>query len=128
LSQKNVEIVLAFHDALCRGDHTGASALLAPDVAYKVAQEGFVHGPDAVRAVWERWESDWEDLEEITEEVIDAGNHVVVVVRYTGRGRRSGIEVADRFFHVYTVRNGKIVHKVELTKRSEALEAAGLSE
>jgi ketosteroid isomerase-like protein len=128
MSHENVEIVREFHEALRRGDHTGALALLAPDVAYKVAQEEMVHGPDAVRAVWERWESDWEGLEEITEETIDAGDHVILGVRYRGRGRRSGIEIGDCFFNVYTLRNGKIVRKVELTERSQALEAAGLPE
>jgi ketosteroid isomerase-like protein len=128
MSQENVEIVRKFHEALRRGDHTDALALLAPVVAYKVAQEGMVHGPDAVLDVWERWESDWEDLEETTEELIDAGDHVILGVRYLARGRRSGIEVGDRFFNVYTLRNGKIVRKIEVTERSQALEAAGLSE
>jgi ketosteroid isomerase-like protein len=128
MSQENVEIVRRFHDALRRGDHADALGFLAPDVAYKVAQEGVVHGPDAVRAVWERWESDWEDLEETTEELIDAGDHVILGVRFVGRGRRSGIEIGDRFFNVYTLRDGKIVRKVELTERSQALEAVGMSE
>jgi ketosteroid isomerase-like protein len=128
MSQENVEVVSRFHDALRSGDHAAALALLAADVAYKVAQERVAHGPDAVGAVWERWESDWEGLEEITEEVIDAGDHIVVGVRHSGRGRRSGVDVVYRSFHIYTVRDGRIVRKLELAERSEALEAAGLSE
>ena len=62
------------------------------------------------------------------EEFIDAGAHVVVTTYEAGRGRVSGIEIDGRFFNVYTLRNGKIVHKVEFTERSKALEAAGLSE
>ena len=36
--------------------------------------------------------------------------------------------IADRFFHVYSLHDGKIVRKVEFTQRSEALEAVGLSD
>jgi uncharacterized protein len=128
MSRENVKIVRRCFDAWGRGDHAEALAPLAPDVVWKVAQEAPAHGPDEVRSVWERWEADWEELEETPEEFIDAGDHVVVTVHYKGRGRGSGIEIAGRTFHVYTFRDGKIVRKIELTERSEALEAAGLSE
>jgi ketosteroid isomerase-like protein len=60
--------------------------------------------------------ADWEELEETPEAFIDAGEHLFVTVHHKGRG--SGIEIADRTFHVYTFRDGKIVRKVELTERS----------
>jgi ketosteroid isomerase-like protein len=49
-------------------------------------------------------------------------------VHESGRGQGSGIEIDGRYFNVLTVRNGKIVRKVEFTQRSDALEAAGLRE
>jgi ketosteroid isomerase-like protein len=70
----------------------------------------------------------WDDIETIPEEFIDAGDQVFVTVRYTGRGRSSGIEFDTRAFEVLTVRDGKIVDKLEFLERSEALEAAGLRE
>lgn len=51
-----------------------------------------------------------------------------MTVHYKGVGRGSGIEIADRYFHVFTFCDGKIIRIVELTDRSETLEAAGLSE
>jgi ketosteroid isomerase-like protein len=60
--------------------------------------------------------------------VIDAGNKVVVALRYRGRGRLSGVEVNDRQFEVHTFRDGRYVHKVDFREQAEALEAAGLSE
>ncbi len=128
MSQENVEIVRRCFDAWNRRDHVDVLEFLAPDVVWKVAQEGPAYGPDAVRRVWERWEADWETLEETPEEFIDAGDHVAVTVHYKGRGRGSGIEISDRYFHVYTFRDGKIVRKLETGERSEALEAVGLSE
>jgi uncharacterized protein len=128
MSQENVEIVRRCFEAWARGDHAAALEFLAPDVVWKVAQEGPANGPDAVQSVWQRWEADWDVLEEIPEEFIDAGDHVLVTVHHKGRGRGSGIEIAGRTFHVYTFRDGKIVRKLEVTDRSEALEAAGLRE
>ncbi len=95
---------------------------------YKVGQEGPAHGPDAVRAIWERWENEWEAFEMTHEEFIDAGEQIIVITHESGRGRGSGIEIDGRFFNVFTLRDREIVHKVEFTERSEALEAAGLSE
>ena len=128
MSQENVEVVRRFFEAIRRGDLAAALACLAPDVEYEVGQELPMRGRDAVRAMWERWGSDWENYKLLPEEFIDAGDHVVVTVRCSGRGRGSGVEVDDRTFDVYTVRDGKCVRKLEFKVRSEALEAAGLSE
>jgi ketosteroid isomerase-like protein len=129
MSQENLEIVRMFYESIRRDDYSAALAYLAPDVVYRVLQEGPAHGPDAVRAMWERWESDWEEgAETIAEEFIDAGDRVLVTVHESGRGRGSGIEVDARLFNVFTLRDGEIVHKVEFTERSEAREAAGLRE
>ena len=47
--------------------------------------------------------------------------------REMGPGRASKIEVDELVFNGFTVREGKIVRKVEFMDRAEALEAAGLS-
>ena len=72
---------------------------------------------------------DWEDGgKTIAEEFIDAGDRVVRHVDESGRGRASGIEVGFRAFRRSTVGDGMVVHKREFAERSDALEAAGLSE
>jgi ketosteroid isomerase-like protein len=128
MSQENVEAVRRSIKAYRRGDYAGASAYLAPDVVWSVGQERPAHGPAAVREMWKRWDGEWDELETIIEEVVDAGDKVLVAVRYGGRGRVSGVEVNDRQFEVHTFRDGRCVHKVDFRERAEALEAAGLSE
>ena len=49
---------------------------------------------------------------------------MIGVVRSRGRGRPSGIEVADLFFPVFTFRDGKIVRFEEFSTRDQALAAA----
>jgi ketosteroid isomerase-like protein len=128
MSQENVEIVRKFYEAILRGDHAAALACLAPDVVFAVTQEGTVQGREAVRAMWERWEADWEEVTPVAEEFIDVGDQVVVTIHEWGRGRGSGIKVDARFFNVFTIRDGQVVRKVEYAERANALEAAGLRE
>jgi ketosteroid isomerase-like protein len=128
MSQHNVDVIRETFEAYNRGDYSGASAWLAPDVVWEVGQELPAHGPAAVRRMWERWDSDWEELETVPEEFIDTGDNVFVAVHYRARGKSSGVEVDDRLFDVYTLRHGKCVRKREFRDRSEALEAAGLRE
>jgi ketosteroid isomerase-like protein len=125
MSQENVEIVRRCFDDYRRGAPDAALAWLAPDVVWEVGQELPARGPGAVRELWERWESDWEALEMVREEFIDAGDRVFVTVHYSGRGRGSRVPFDDRLFDVYTLREGKIIRKREFRDRSEALEAAG---
>jgi ketosteroid isomerase-like protein len=62
------------------------------------------------------------------EDLIDAGDQVVSVMRMRGRGNETGIELAMRYFMVSTVQEGKVVRAVEYLERAEALEAVGLRE
>jgi ketosteroid isomerase-like protein len=126
MSEENVEVVRSFTEAYLRGDHVSAVSYLAPDVVYEVGQELPVRRPDELLATWKRWEAEWARIELTPEEYIDAGDQVVVAVRYSGRGRASGIELEDRLFEVHTLRDGKVTRKREFKTRSEALEAAGL--
>ena len=77
--------------------------------------------------MWERWASSWEEIETIPEEFIEAGEHVIVAVHYSGRSRQRD-RVRCPHLDVYTLRDGLCVRKLEFNERSRALEAAGLSE
>jgi ketosteroid isomerase-like protein len=61
-------------------------------------------------------------------EFFDAGDRVVVFARAVGKGKASGLEVAQDEAHVWTVRDGKLQLCVSYVDRAEALRAAGLSE
>jgi hypothetical protein len=66
--------------------------------------DGPTHGPAAVRRMWKRWNSEWEELDMVDEEFIDARDNVVVVMHYWGRGRLSGVAVEEREFEVHAFR------------------------
>jgi ketosteroid isomerase-like protein len=65
------------------------------------------------------------DIEEITEAGED---RLVVVVRVTGRGKGSGANVEQRNGQVWTFAGGKIARVDSYMSRTEAFDAAGLSE
>ena len=62
------------------------------------------------------------------EEVFDAGDQVVTVVRQRAKAKHGGPEVVMRFGQVWTVRDGLAARMDMYADREDALEAAGLSE
>jgi ketosteroid isomerase-like protein len=71
----------------------------------------------------------WGDFVMEPREFIDGGDQVVIaVIDMTGRGKGSGAPLDAQAFFVYEVRDGRIVRDRAFTSRSEAREAAGLSE
>ena len=59
------------------------------------------------------------------EEFIDAGDKLVVPVRFGGQARHTGIELEFTFVHVWTMRDGKSIRMDVFETRREALEAVG---
>ena len=72
-----------------------------------------MRGHERMRRYWnELWET-WDGIRLDPIEVFDVGDgRYVVDVRLWGKGRRSGVEVDQRFAFVYTIRpeDEKIVH------------------
>ena len=78
------------------------------------------------------WLADWldsfEDWSLDIEEVFDAGDRVVTIVRQHGKAKHGGPEVEMRFAQVWTIRDGLGARMEMYADRDEALEAAGLRE
>jgi ketosteroid isomerase-like protein len=129
MSEENVEIVRRAFQYLVSG--RGGSEVLAsfdPDVVMKPVETGATYGVNAIRDNFERWQSTFDELSVTVEGMIDAGDRVVHSAHWRGRGRGSGIKVDACYHEVYMLRDGKIIRVDEYTERTEALEAAGLSE
>ncbi len=85
-------------------------------------------GPAEI-AAWMRVQlAHLETLTVAAQELIEAGDSVVVAVHRQAIGETSGTPVEDHHFHVWTFR-GPIATRLEfIAGRAEALEAAGLRE
>ncbi len=86
------------------------------------------HGPAEVREFLREWSDAFDDFSFQAEEMVDAGDSVVVRVHQRGRGKETGAQVESDAWQVFALRNGKIVHCRGYETKAQALEAAGLSE
>ena len=131
MSQENVEIVRRITDAYVAGDFETALSLIDPDVEVDISMrpDGRGHrGHEGLIEALRTWTGTWEAYRVEIEELIDAGEHVVVIDRQSGRGKASGMPLQQSFAAVYTVRNGRVIRIAWFTNRAQALEAAGLTE
>ena len=105
-----------------------------PEVEYgssviaSIDGRGEYRGYRGVRRFVKEYFEDWEYFRLEPREYIDAGSKVAVVMRATGRGRGSGVQVERDLAHVWTFRRGRAIRHQSLGSRAEALEAAGLRE
>ena len=133
MSQENVEIVRRAYAAYDEGGLDAIAEFWHPDINYRAAEGalddvGLMEGPEALRDYYRQWEETFDGMRIEVEELIDAGDQVVAVVRGFARMKESDAEVDIRYAVVFTARDGKVATGREYWTREEALEAAGLSE
>jgi ketosteroid isomerase-like protein len=131
MSRENVELVRQAAAAFAAGDMEDAATLLDPRVElYPPAEDPDVKpvyiGPEGARIWLENWLEAWEEFEFRLDEVIDAGDRVVVVFSQRGRGKTSGVEIENQLAAVATLREGKVVRAAVYLDIDEALEVAGI--
>jgi ketosteroid isomerase-like protein len=86
------------------------------------------YGPDGVMEFFRDWVGAFEAWGYEAEEFIDAADATVVRIHQWGRGKGSGATVENRFWQVWTIRDGKIIRCTHHLQKADALRAAGLRE
>jgi ketosteroid isomerase-like protein len=129
MSSKNVEILRRTLERM--GSEPEAFwAILDPEVEWDQTQQlpdaEVVRGYDAVRDATHRWLGTFDDYSRDLEELIDAGDDVITVLRLRGKGKGGGAPIEGRVAQVWTFRDGKVVRYRDFPKREDALKAAGL--
>jgi ketosteroid isomerase-like protein len=134
MSQQDVEIVRGVLDGFSHSDRERVEPLLHPDLEWRSVVGPLlgvetISGRDAMlRFAFEEIPDAIENQHVEVEELKDLGEgRVLVVARYVGRGRRSGIELDQRIASLHRLNEGMIVSVGDYSTREEALEAAGLS-
>jgi ketosteroid isomerase-like protein len=133
MSQENVEIVQRVYEGVTARLEVPQelfdpdSELDQKDVPLDAIE--VIHGLEAAQeSMREYWEM-FEDFHIELIEVLHADEQqVVTAVQDGGRMKGNDAEVWNRFFHVWTFGDGKIVRLSIHTDKNRALEAAGLSE
>ena len=133
MSQENVERIRGVYEAIARRDLGAIVALIeayppAPGFEFESGLTGQVYrGTQAVlNLVTDLWETVGAVPE--MEEIIDAGDRVILVLRVSGRGMRSGVPVTQQMGVVWTYDRETLVGGKSFASRTAALEAVGLRE
>jgi ketosteroid isomerase-like protein len=124
--QAGVKLVREIIEALNRGDVDGMLERMHPDFEWRPleaspAAGGVYRGHEQVRGYVEDWLGTFDDLRLDLEDPTEVANRVVVVVRGHGRGRGSGLELANHFCQVWTLRGGAAAGMEEYATRAQAL-------
>jgi ketosteroid isomerase-like protein len=141
MSEENVQIVRDLTERFKQRDHERAFHFYDEEIEWDSTPMGdgdalpgdlvgVFHGHDGVRTFWRRWLSSWTDLQFEVEDVLDAGDEVVLLIRnQRQQGRLSGVPTeVPPFGMLFTFRDGKVVRLRQFPSRESALEAAGLTE
>jgi ketosteroid isomerase-like protein len=130
MSEENVELARKSIELWNRGDFDALYDLGDEHMVLRAAEgwpERVHYGRDAaITAAEELVETVGHDS--VIEDLVDAGDSVVLRIRQHYSGERSGIKGDLEFSQVLTFRKGKVVMAEYFWDHQEALDAAGLSE
>ena len=131
MSQENVEMVRAAYEAMSRDDWDAVFEAADPDFELVPPDQSPISAP--VRGVEEvrAWYTDQQetvgDLSVEVEELIEAGELIVALIRLRIRPHGADADFELRIAHLWTLRDGKLIRCEVFPEREKALEAAGLS-
>jgi len=131
MSQENVEIVRRAYE---RFSVTGVlrPEIYDPDFVWDMSmfhgwpEKQTYPGIEGAAEFLGNWIDAWEEWELRVEELRDAGDRVVAIVRQTGRAKATGLPTEMQFAQVWTLRGGKQTRMEMYASPAAALEAVGL--
>lgn len=130
MSVDNVELVRNIYGVWEREGSPVGSGLLDPEIEWvnppDAIERGTRQGLDSFGVAAESVSDMFEGLRVEIDEMLDAGDQVVVLATLRGRGRGSGADVERRQGYVWTLRDGRVTRFQWFNSADEALRAAGL--
>jgi len=132
MSQKNVELVRAAYEWGNRTRELDLADVIHPNFEWHTRVDlpdaGSRKGHEGLVRLRAEWTEAFEDFHVELDELIDAGDCVIVVSRLCGRPRDGSHELDLRETQVWKLLDGKAVEVRAYLTRTEALEAVGLAE
>lgn len=115
MSKENVAIIKGVYEAFGRGDVPAVLGAMSPGIVWNEA-ENFPYadrnpygGPQAVlEGVFGRILGDFDGFAVVPEEILDAGDTVIMLGRYTGTNKATGKAMRPQAVHVWRIKDGKI--------------------
>lgn len=132
MSRENVDLIRAVYEAFSTGDVPAVLSMMSPDIVWNEA-ENFPYadgnpytGPEAVLSgVFGRLGGDWDGFAALPEEFLDAGDTIVVLGRYRGTFKSTGMTMDAQMAHVWRVADGKVAAFQQYTDTLQAARVTG---
>jgi ketosteroid isomerase-like protein len=133
MASENLDLVRSIFAAWERGDYSSAEwahpeiefvMLDGPDEGRWTGLAAMAEGTRDRLSLWEEYRVEVEEYRELD------GERVLVLIRRSGRGKRSGVEMGQMRMqgaHVFHVRDGKVTRFVDYADRERALADLGLA-
>lgn len=125
MSSELVQLVEKGYEAWNSGDRGWVLDHMSEDIEWVTPPDdpdpGTYRGYQGVEEYWSQWRAAVGQLNFQVEEMLDAGDSVVVVARRQGRGEHSGLQVSDRVIQVFEFDGDQCVRVREYYDRDAAL-------
>ena len=133
MSNDNVIVVQGIYDGFAAGDIPAVLSRMSPDIVWNEA-ENFPYadgnpyvGPDAiVKGVFARLGGEWNGFTVALEDILDAGDTIIALGRYTGAYKATGKPIRAQFAHVWNIADGKAVRFQQYTDTLQVARAVGI--
>lgn len=126
MSEENVELVRTALASYNRGEVDALIEINHPEVEYVTLLMGNHQGKEAIRRLMVENRETLSGYRLEPEELIDAGEQVVAVVRLGGAGRVSQIALGDAIAFLITIKDGLVLRLESFSSREDALDAAAI--
>jgi ketosteroid isomerase-like protein len=117
------EQLTTLYEEWSRGDYS-RSDIFDPEIEMEtigMAEPAHTKGYDEFVDFMRGWLSAWgRPLTIEAEEMIESGERILVLIRWKGRGKGSGVEMEAPGAHLWTFRDGRVVHYLVFRDRDEA--------
>jgi ketosteroid isomerase-like protein len=124
MAQEGFQIVDGLIDAWNRRDlHAALERMHLQCEARPVGATEPLRGHDGVAAAFRDWFDAFEEFTIETENFSAHGDRVLVAMRQRARGKSSGLEIEERFYQLFTLRDGKVFRFEEYSEEADALKA-----
>lgn len=109
----NLEVIQELYRAFREQDYDAFRSITTEDLEW-IQNEGFPGGAtrkgasEVIKRVFQANDNNWENFAFNIEELLDGGNSVIVIGRYTGYNRISEKPMNAAAAHIYDLRDGKV--------------------
>ena len=131
MSEEHLEIVRGIYDEWGRGNFRAAVELFDSQVVFVegIGPDGGVYvGVEAVKSFMRGFLGAWAQVTIEAQELIPAGDTVVVHVSQQASGTAEGVPGELQYFQVWTFRGDRVIRRDNVPDRERALAATGLVE